>query len=1028
MTTKIIGTVYSTTYDLAAPVTKLSISASGYLAAGLTTAGAFGYTIINYGAIVGTAYGAHIDGTATLTNAGHIASDGTTAGAAVFAGTGGTIANEAGGEIGGYSGILMAGAAGSVTNAGTIVGQTKYGVDLMGGGTVANDAGALIKGVRAVAAAAPLTLANYGTVVGTGVTGIGVYLGAGGEVINAAGGVIRGYSLAVEGYVTAATLVNDGFVYSPHGAIFLTVGGRVTNGSASDTTATVEGQIAVAVGGAAGTVVNFATLNGHLAGTQAGAGVILLGGGVVVNGAGDDTAALIEGSVGVGMEYVAGTVSNFATIGGTTVVCVVGIDLIKGGTVTNGSATDTTARIAGYTAVAAGAAATIRNFATIAGGAGGQVGGGGDSGVYLTAGGVVTNGSNGDNVASISGYDGVFAQYVAATVTNFGSVTGTVAGIVMSGGGKVINGSATVTGALIEGNGFGVEMAGAAGAVSNFGTILGATAGASFGAYLALGSLANGSEGDKTALIQARYGLELGATARANNFGTIRGVAGSAGAGALLKSGARLTNEVGALVVGDIGVECLDAATITNFGTIHGNGGLAVGLATGGRLNAEAGSRFIGTVAAGSGLVDVVGGTATMTALTTAGKVEGAGALALAGGASSLGAGVSLTVAEITISGAATSVEVETVVTDAKIWRQSAGTLRVDAGDHITFTGAGDSFSGTLIGAGAITFGAGSDTISNATLSAGVMKIAAATVTLAGSIDLAGTLITPGLVIAAAGASLIGGGTVDLANAITSVIVGATVTARLTNADTIRGAGQLGDGQLQLTNSAGGVIKGAFSTALVINTGTSAVINAGLIENVATGGLIIDGRIANSGTLGVSKGTLSVGGAVSGAGVVKVGGGVAVFDSTFTQNVTFTAAAGSVLELAKSTGYTGQISGFSKTGASSLDLLDIAFGGGTKVSFSGTTTSGVLTVTDGTHTANIHLTGNYTTSTFTAADDGAGHVLVTDPTTPMTTPAITVQPLVTAMAGFGDGRAAEASPGPAGGGERSPPLLTVRAL
>ena len=50
-----------------------------------------------------------------------------------------------------------------------------------------------------------------------------------------------------------------------------------------------------------------------------------------------------------------------------------------------------------------------------------------------------------------------------------------------------------------------------------------------------------------------------------------------------------------------------------------------------------------------------------------------------------------------------------------------------------------------------------------------------------------------------------------------------------------------------------------------------------------------------------------------------------------------------------------------------------------EASFSGDASGGVLTVTDGTHTAHIHLAGDYTASTFVAASDGHGGTIVTDP-------------------------------------------------
>jgi hypothetical protein len=76
------------------------------------------------------------------------------------------------------------------------------------------------------------------------------------------------------------------------------------------------------------------------------------------------------------------------------------------------------------------------------------------------------------------------------------------------------------------------------------------------------------------------------------------------------------------------------------------------------------------------------------------------------------------------------------------------------------------------------------------------------------------------------------------------------------------------------------------------------------------------------------------------------------------------------------------VTGLSKTGTNSLDLTDIAFTGGvTKATYSGTTTAGTLTVTDGAHTAHIKLIGNYLGSTFTVSSDGHGGTTVVDPAT-----------------------------------------------
>jgi hypothetical protein len=66
---------------------------------------------------------------------------------------------------------------------------------------------------------------------------------------------------------------------------------------------------------------------------------------------------------------------------------------------------------------------------------------------------------------------------------------------------------------------------------------------------------------------------------------------------------------------------------------------------------------------------------------------------------------------------------------------------------------------------------------------------------------------------------------------------------------------------------------------------------------------------------------------------------------------------------------------------SRIDLSDIAFASGTTLSFTEapSNTSGTLSVSDGVHTANITLIGQYTTAQFTKASDGHGGTLVGDP-------------------------------------------------
>jgi hypothetical protein len=199
---------------------------------------------------------------------------------------------------------------------------------------------------------------------------------------------------------------------------------------------------------------------------------------------------------------------------------------------------------------------------------------------------------------------------------------------------------------------------------------------------------------------------------------------------------------------------------------------------------------------------------------------------------------------------------------------------------------------------------------------------------------------------------------------------------------------------------AGSLAFTAGTDALVGDTLLLGSVTFGAAKVTISGATKISALVSNTGTLNLAGGTLTITGAVTGAGTLAIKAGVADFQSTFSENVTFTSTTG-VLELARSQTYAGTITGFSKTGTNSLDLGDIAFGTKTKASYSGTTTLGVLTVTDGTHPAKIKLSGNYSTSTFTVSSDGHGGTKVVDPAAPATRHLSSPQLFIDAMAGFG---------------------------
>ena len=322
-------------------------------------------------------------------------------------------------------------------------------------------------------------------------------------------------------------------------------------------------------------------------------------------------------------------------------------------------------------------------------------------------------------------------------------------------------------------------------------------------------------------------------------------------------------------------------------------------------------------------------------------------------------------------------------LTYAGTWLQSAGTLDVTTGDKVTFTGSGDAFSGTVAGAGSVVWSGGSDAFSGLTFSATSQTVTGAEVTLSGAINLTTnmSLTSTNLIVAAGGAILGGTGEFILSANASNSLYGADNAASLIVNGRFYGAGQLGAGQLTLIIGAGGFVDGYTTVALTINTGSNIIQDAGTLYGIGSGGTFVDSAVDNTGKLYADGGTLTLNGAVTGAGTGDITSGTLFAASTFTENVTFTASTTGTLELANSQAYTGDVTGFSLTGATALDLNDIDFiNGTTKATYSGTATSGTLTVTDGTHTAHITLEGNYTSSTFTVSSDGHGGTKVVDPT------------------------------------------------
>ena len=408
------------------------------------------------------------------------------------------------------------GAAWTVVNDGTVVsgsGALSVGIDLESGGSVTNAGTIVGQSIGVVIGRARGTVANFATIAGS--TDIGVLLYAGGSVTSHSGssaGLISGASFGVGIEGATGTVANFATITGSIGVgVYLTAGGTVTNGQSGSSAGLISGGTAgVEINGAAGTVANFATIAG-----SAKYGVYLGAGGQVTNGHSGSSAGLISGnSEGVAIAGAAGTVANFGTIAGSTVF---GVYLHAGGRVTNGQSGSSSGLISGVNeGVLSEGAATVVNFATIAGSA--------EFGVVLTDGGSVTNGQSSSSAALISGQlDGVVINSTPGTLANFGTITASGGdGVALFEGGRVTNGQSGSIDASISSGDTGVYMVGTAGTVADFGVI----SGTNFGVDLAAGGSVTVN---RYALISGNLGISIaGAAGTVISGGVISGSGGTA--------------------------------------------------------------------------------------------------------------------------------------------------------------------------------------------------------------------------------------------------------------------------------------------------------------------------------------------------------------------------------------------------------------------------------------------------------------------------------------------------------------------
>jgi hypothetical protein len=379
-------------------------------------------------------------------------------------------------------------------------------------------------------------------------------------------------------------------------------------------------------------------------------------------------------------------------------------------------------------------------------------------------------------------------------------------------------------------------------------------------------------------------------------------------------------------LLGTSGAGTLSAGTIaaSSFGLSGATTALTLAeiLAYGGTFSEGAGS----TVSIASG------DTLTLTGATSlAGNVSGAGALALAGGATTIASGAALSVANVSVSGSGTSVTVGAALTYAGAFAAGAGTT-LNLTGALTLTGA-DTFTGaTTVGASAINAN-GTTTLSNLTIGGTT------------------TFNDNKLVNESGGSATLG----DAAAHVAKLAIASTGVWNL-----------LDDSGIGRGSATGSTIVNAGLLKKTGGSGVSVITPAVTNTGANTGGAVVNGGLyVSSGTLDI-KGAVTGGTAAAPATDTLANGATLEFDSSVgtssalhAQNVVFSGAG--TLSLGSPATFWGEISGF---GAHDTIAL---LGPWTFSSFAEVGGIGQLTLANGGTTHRFDFVGTFTASSFAIA-------------------------------------------------------------
>ncbi|MDE2006279.1 MAG: Hint domain-containing protein, partial [Rhodospirillales bacterium] len=533
----------------------------------------------------------------------------------------------------------------------------------------------------------------------------------------------------------------------------------------------------------------------------------------------------------------------------------------------------------------------------------------GNNGVFLLAGGTVTNQSA---LASIYGITtGVYITGGAGTLANSGAISSAGKGVYLKFGGAVGN----RYGGVIGGGTDGVDASAGTGAVINAGVIRG---NATYGIHLSSGgTVVNQSSGtieggfrgiagvgfvaiDNAGIVSGgsgnrvgNYGIGLSAGSVVNRVG---GTISGAGGGLFVNGQAGTVDNAGIVAAGSgYGIALSTGGTVTNAGTIIGGtkGAVYFGGGFTNRLIVDPGAVVAGAVNGGNAVTATAVSTLELAAGTGAGVISGLGTQFVNFAQIALDAGATWTL------GGSNSEVAGTTLTNAGVLDVTNGTL-ADAGtivnNGVLNVTAGTVTAASLNGTGQAVIGAGGTLDVTGTVAA-----TQAIFLGAGGVLQVGSNVTNDGVIAGAGVQLAAGGTVTNQSALATITgsgdgvfvdLGA---GTVTNAGAISGVStdgvHLNAGGV-VSNLGGGSISGKLTGVYVLGSGT--VTNAGVISSVTDGVILgAGGAVSNLGGGSISAGGVGVG--VYGSGIVTNAGVISGnFDGVFLKRGGTVANAGTI--------------------------------------------------------------------------------------------------------------------------------------